>query len=244
MEQRNWIFLRGLCRGVGHWGDFVDLFKARYPQDAVELLDLPGNGYRHLEDSPLEIDAYVESIRQNSQFLQEGRTVSILALSLGGMIAIAWSHRYPDEVDRVVILSSSAAGLSQPWERFQVTNIPILGKIISSSDSENFERSVLRMISNNHERAEAVLPVLTQHSADYPVRYLNFARQLWAASRFQVPESARAQILILGSWGDRMVSPQCSLALARHFGVEARMHPWAGHDIPIDDPDWILKQLE
>lgn len=243
MEKQNWILLRGLCRGVGHWGDFVDLFKVRYPQHSVELIDIPGNGYRNLETSPQEISQYVDEIRQKSQFLQEGRTVRILALSLGGMIAMDWAHRYPDEVEKIVLMSSSSGGLSQPWERFQLSNFPRFAKIMTSQSAEAFERSVLEMISNNHDRAEAVLPALTEHTLEYPVQYLNFAKQIWAASRFKAPESARAEVVILGSWGDRMVSPQCSLALAKHFGIEARMHPWAGHDIPIDDPQWILDQL-
>ena len=100
------------------------------------------------------------------------------------------------------------------------------------------------MISNNHERSEAVLPILAEHTENYPVKYTNFGKQIWAASQFKAPESARVETVILGSWGDRMVSPQCSLALAQHFGLTPKMHPGAGHDIPIDDPEWVLKHLE
>ena len=42
---------------------------------------------------------------------------------------------------------------------------------------------------------------------------------------------------------DRLVSPRCSQRLAAAWKVPLALHPSAGHDLPLDDPDWLLAQL-
>ncbi|WP_420538500.1 alpha/beta fold hydrolase [Marinobacter subterrani] len=49
--------------------------------------------------------------------------------------------------------------------------------------------------------------------------------------------------LLLASRADRLVSSRCSSQLARLWGCDLVEHPWAGHDLPPDDPDWVLAQL-
>jgi pimeloyl-ACP methyl ester carboxylesterase len=70
-------------------------------------------------------------------------------------------------------------------------------------------------------------------------------KQLFAASRFEAPpEPPKVPLLILNGMGDRFVSPACSLQLSQKWNLELRRHPLAGHDLPLDDPDWILAQIE
>ena len=42
---------------------------------------------------------------------------------------------------------------------------------------------------------------------------------------------------------DRFVSSQCSRALASAWSVPLVLHPAAGHDLPHDDPDWVIARL-
>ncbi|MFP5519512.1 MAG: alpha/beta fold hydrolase [Bdellovibrionia bacterium] len=242
---RNWIFLRGLMRGRGHWADFYELFTERFPQDKVELIDLPGNGERHLESSPTQISEFVNDLRVKSEFLQMGQSVNILALSLGGMIALEWAQQFPDEVESIHLVCTSTSSTSNIFERLQPAVLPHICKMaFLTQNAQAFEEHILKMISNNHDRQIQLLPQLTEYSEKYPVKLENFFRQIMAASQYQAPESPRVRTQIIGSWGDRMVSPQCSVKLAQKFGLEAVMHPWSGHDIPIDDPQWLLAHLD
>ncbi|HEY1225998.1 MAG TPA: alpha/beta hydrolase, partial [Ramlibacter sp.] len=50
-------------------------------------------------------------------------------------------------------------------------------------------------------------------------------------------------LLLLGSSGDALVDPSCSMELARRWQADLRMHPWAGHDLPLDDAAWVLAQV-
>jgi pimeloyl-ACP methyl ester carboxylesterase len=80
--------------------------------------------------------------------------------------------------------------------------------------------------------------------AQHPVSGANALRQLLAAMRYRARRQAPAvPLLLLGSEQDRLVDVRCTLALARHWGSALRLHPWAGHDLPLDDPAWVLAQL-
>jgi hypothetical protein len=48
---------------------------------------------------------------------------------------------------------------------------------------------------------------------------------------------------VLSSRGDQLVHPRCSARLAYAWNAEHHEHPWAGHDLPHDDPEWIFQRL-
>ena len=51
------------------------------------------------------------------------------------------------------------------------------------------------------------------------------------------------EALLLASRGDRLVHWKCSAALEQRWQWTLKLHPDAGHDLIIDDPDWIIHQL-
>ena len=76
-----------------------------------------------------------------------------------------------------------------------------------------------------------------------PVSRANMLRQLWAAARFRLSAAPVCPSLVLSSAADSLVNPGCSLALARYLRAEHQQHSWAGHDIALDDPDWLASQI-
>jgi pimeloyl-ACP methyl ester carboxylesterase len=72
----------------------------------------------------------------------------------------------------------------------------------------------------------------------------NVIRQLVAAANYRgAAPTAKIPILVLTSTEDRLVDPACSRALAAHLGAPVREHPTAGHDLPLDDPDWVVDRI-
>ena len=240
---RRWIFLRGLSRGRGHWADFVSLFQERFPKDQVELLDLPGNGERGTERSPLTVLEYVEDLRKQSAVLSEG-PVHLLALSLGGMIAAEWKVRYPQEVSAGFLVCTSSARHSSAGERFRWQNLPQFASLAFVKGAEEYEQKLLSVIANNEERRQTVMLTTVDYSRKYPAGPASFFNQIIAARRYGFPENTPGALYLVGSHGDRMVSPKCTLAIGQAWGVTPFMHPWAGHDIPVDDPHWLLDVIE
>lgn len=243
-KARNWILLRGLARGAGHWGSFAERMKARFPQDQFELLDLPGNGARFADESPLSISDYVRDLRSRSRFVKAGEKFQILSISLGSMITVEWMLEHPHEVSRAFLMCTSSAGFSPFYERFGPVNyLRALRLLGARGDEVRWETALLDMVTNSHERREEEILSLAEYTKLHPMRIQNVVRQLWAASRYVFPKSAPGEVHLLGSYGDRLVSPECTLSIAHRWGLKAAMHPWAGHDIPIDDPEWVLEHL-
>lgn len=242
-EPRRWIFLRGLSRGRGHWADFISLFQERFPQDQVELLDLPGNGERGNERSPRAVLEYVEDLRAQSTLLAEG-PVHLLALSLGGMIAAEWRVRYPQEVAAGFLVCTSSACHSSMAERFRWQNLPQFASLAFVKTAEEYEQTLLSVIANNEERRQKVMLTTVDYTRKYPAGPANFFNQILAARAYCFPMSTPGELYLIGSYGDRMVSPKCTQAIAEAWGVPSAMHPWAGHDVPVDDPFWLLDVIE
>lgn len=112
------------------------------------------------------------------------------------------------------------------------------------------EQTVLRITSNLAHARGAVVEEWVALRRQRPVSASNALRQVVAAARYTapvaaplVPVSDSPRILLLASQNDRLVSCQCSQAIARAWGVPLRMHPLAGHDLPLDDAQWVIGQV-
>ncbi len=240
---KRWILLRGLARGRGHWGSFSHKIQEHFPNDEFEFLDLKGNGERFAEQSPLSIAEFVKDLREHSKFVKDGKPFNILAVSLGAMITVEWMREFPHEVQRAVLVCTSSSGFSPFYDRYRLRNyLPSLRLAIDTS-AEKWEREILEMVTNSHERREAEIGAMIEYSKQNPVRITNILRQLVAASRYRFPKEAPGDVKIIGSHGDRLVSPRCSLKIAEGWSLKAAMHSWSGHDIPVDDPQWLIEHL-
>jgi predicted alpha/beta hydrolase family esterase len=50
-------------------------------------------------------------------------------------------------------------------------------------------------------------------------------------------------LLVLASAADTLVDPRCSIRLAHAWDAELRTHPTAGHDLPLDDAEWVASEV-
>ncbi|KYG63112.1 alpha/beta hydrolase [Bdellovibrio bacteriovorus] len=242
-KNENWLLLRGLARGQGHWGSFLPLFQKKFPHAQIECLDLPGNGLRNKEKSPLNIRDYVQDLRARSAFVQEKKPFNVLALSMGAMITVEWMHRYPHEIEKAYLVCTSSARHSRFYQRLQPKNLLTGLPILAAKTAAEWETGILSMITNDPVQRQKELPALIEFSEKHPVHVQNVIRQLLAASRYRFPRKAPGDITLIGSYGDRFVAPECTLQLAKAWGLETRMNAEAGHDVPIDNPRWLIEQL-
>jgi pimeloyl-ACP methyl ester carboxylesterase len=235
-----WVLLRGLAREARHWGDFPQRLRARLPPgDEVLALDLPGNGSRWRERSPATVAGMVEAARAQVH----GRTPCVLvAMSLGGMVALEWAASAPAQVHGCVLINSSLGAFSPFWQRLRPGCYGPLLRALLPGSPRGRERAIYRMTSNLPVR-DAVLDQWIAYAQDHPVAARNVLRQLVAAARFRAPARVPVPVLVLASAGDRLVSAECSRALARAWSLPLREHPAAGHDLALDDPGWIAEQV-
>lgn len=243
MSGHSWIFIRGLTRGSGHWMDFLPIFREKNPRDEVECLDLAGNGERFRERSLLSTAANARDLRSRSRFIAEGRKVILFGHSLGGMVAVEWARQFPADIEQLILMNTSSRGLGSPFDRLLLRNMADYVKLLTASDAYESERLTLSVIANNRERAAELLPSLAAYRLAHPVSHENALRQLTAGALAKFPEKLDVKTNIICSQNDRMVSVENSLRLAKKWGIVPRVHPTAGHDIPVDDPEWLAEQL-
>ncbi|MEY4345987.1 MAG: hypothetical protein RL032_1819 [Pseudomonadota bacterium] len=238
-----WVFLRGLVREQRHWGCFVDQFRDVMPGASVVTLDLPGNGALHNQPSPSTVRGMVLSCRQQLRAMNIAGPFHLLAMSMGAMVAAQWSVDHLDEVHAQVLINTSMRPLSPVYHRLRVGNYAaLLGLLLGRAPAVQWERAILRMTSNAPH--DDVLAQWVQWHAQYPVSRRNALRQLWAAARFRVRlEKPTVPTLILASRHDHLVSVHCSERLADQWQVPLRLHPTAGHDLPLDDGLWVIEQI-
>jgi pimeloyl-ACP methyl ester carboxylesterase len=240
-----WILLRGLTREARHWGRLPDVLRDALGCGRPLLIDLPGNGeFSHLRASAA-VAEMVGFIRNAA--LQSGvpGPYRVLAMSLGGMVATSWAQRHPGEIERLVLINTSMRPFSRVHERLRPSAWPgLLEVAVHWSDAPRTERGIHRLTCNQLEARSADLDAWCEIRRSAPVSRGNALRQLWDAARYTAVAAApRCPLLVLSSRADRLVNPVCSAKLAAAWGTEHYEHPWAGHDLPHDDPAWTAEQV-
>jgi pimeloyl-ACP methyl ester carboxylesterase len=240
-----WILLRGLTRESRHWGAFAALLAAR---EGVLPIDLPGNGTEVHAHSPLAVDTYVDALRAEAQRRGARAPHRVLAMSLGGMVATSWALRYPEEIERLVLVNTSMRPYSRVYERLRPAAWPALLRVARQWDGRDAQGIAETLIHGltcaRRDTLVTDLDAWRAIRASAPVSRANALRQLAAAARYTARGVPRCAVLVVSSRGDRLVNPVCSARLARAWNAPTAEHPWAGHDLPHDDPQWLADVLD
>lgn len=240
-----WILLRGLTRESRHWADFPDHLRAAGIEERIVSADLPGSGRWFRERSPSSIAATTDFVRDRLANEGYAPPYRIIALSLGAMVAVDWAQRFPGEVERIVLINTSLARLSTPFERLRPSAWPMIARVLGGWHSRRAAEAVVHRLTCH--RTDSFDTDLTAWTAIYesaPPTRANALRQLYAAARFRGPSAAlQCPVLILASRADALVHCACSSKLAAAWGATLIAHPWAGHDLPHDDPVWLAETI-
>lgn len=246
MAGRHWLLLRGLCREAAHWGDFPALLQTAFPDSTVSTLDLPGTGRFYRQPSPNSIEAITEQVRR--QAMQEGlltQPVSVLALSLGGMVAWEWTRRYPQDVAAAALVNTSFAGLSPFYRRLRWQSYRQFLGLLLERELYGRELAIIRLVSNRREHDLETAAAWAEIQQSRPIGFTNAVRQIAAASRYRPGNhKPKTPVLLLNSRCDRLVAPACSDAIRDKWQIETVSHPWAGHDLSLDDGAWLVNRLK
>ncbi len=243
---KNWLLLRGLSREVAHWGDFPAILQRDFPNARVHTLDLPGTGCLYQQTSPNRIEAILAQVRQ--QALDEGfleQPLTLLAYSLGGMVAWEWLKTYPGDVNGAVLLNTSFASLSPFYQRLRWQSYCKFLALFLESNLYKREAAILELVSNRSDVGGLIALEWTRIQEQRPVSMQNSLRQIIAAATYRPNAQKPTQpVLLLSSQKDRLVSPACSSAIQKRWQFDLVTHPWAGHDLCLDQPLWVVEKIK
>ena len=239
-----WVLLRGLTHETRHWGQLPQHLAFRLGGAPVIALELPGNGARYRERSPESVGEMVAACRRSLGDAGVRPPYVVVGHSLGGMVATAWASGQPEELAGVVLINTSNRALSPWYQRLRWRAIPSVLRIFATRDAVCRERRVLRLTARHPPlRYDDIAMEWAAWWREYPVERGNALRQLLAAARFKGGlASPSMPVLLLASEGDALVDPACTKQLAAAWQAELRVHPTAGHDLPLDASGWVVEQ--
>jgi pimeloyl-ACP methyl ester carboxylesterase len=242
-NQKKFIFLRGLTRESRHWGDFTNQFLTQFPEAQIFFLDLPGSGKMHKEICPLSVESMVEILRKQLPQDSLGKgDLLFIGMSLGGMVALEWSKKYPEDLSSTIIINSSASKLLPFWYRLRPSAYPyiLLAGILKSKQHE----MIFRKVCQNKTHQTKTIKLWKEIHETSPVSLSNAIRQIFSASRFKLDKDLKVRGMVITSYGDELVSHKCSMKLASELGWPIKIHSWGGHELSDDDPDWVITEIK
>jgi len=237
------VLLRGLGREAGHWGESLKMFKKFFPDSQIFTPDLPGAGINHKGKVPLGIKNFIPLIRKQVD-LKENENNIIMGLSLGGMCTMEWIKQYPKDFKGAVIMNSSFGDLSLPWQRMK---LDLLFQMAWAQfhKKEQGEAMMLEIVSNNSTTYPENVKIACDLLKIRPMKFESLFKQLLSGAFYQMKiNEAPTSILALGSSKDKLVSSDCSVSLGKRLNCQVRLHPWAGHELPMDDAEWVCEQVK
>jgi pimeloyl-ACP methyl ester carboxylesterase len=243
-----WVLLRGLSRESGHWGIFPEhlLRELRVLQPASRLLmlDLPGTGALRRQASPTQVSAIVDACRAELRSRGIEGPVSLVGMSLGAAVLSDWANRHPGEVEAGVLINPSLRPFSELFHRSRSLNyLGLLLLSLSRFSARLREERVLSLTTRLTPKA-AVIDRWVELQRQHPLGVRNTARQLLASMRYRASRTRpAAPMLLLCSKSDGLVDWRCSQAISRAWGAPLRLHTKAGHDLPLDDPQWVARSV-
>lgn len=243
-----WVLLRGLSRESGHWGVFPEHLlrelRAQQPDSQLLMLDLPGNGTLRRQVSPTQVSVIVDACRAELQRRGVKGAVSLIGMSLGAAVLSDWANRYPNEVVAGVLINPSLRPFSELFRKPRPLNYLELLLLSLSRFSARLREERVLSLTTRLTPTQAVIERWVELQRLHPLGVRNTARQLLASMRYRASRTRpAAPMLLLCSKADNLVDWRCSQAISRAWGAPLRLHTRAGHDLPLDDPQWVARAV-
>ncbi len=242
----NILLLRGLTRESRHWGDFPTKIESLVPGAKVFCLDLPGAGTENQKISPTTIREIRNDVRKRWLSLKKDTASwSVLGHSLGAMVTIDWLKEFPSDFKSAVLINTSAKNLSSWYRRLTFKSVMTVAGLVLKKDKIDREKTVLKMISEKQHSNVDLIQAWQKIAQDRPLARQTVIRQIMAGYKFTAPElHVKVPIYFLASRKDKMVDWRCVRELAQHYSAPFFIHEEAGHDLALDDPDWVLEKIK
>jgi pimeloyl-ACP methyl ester carboxylesterase len=241
VERVRFVLIHGLGRDRLYWRPLIDELRREFPKALIETPDIPGVGLLHRVTSPTCLADYLPYLERQLSYSQEKAV--LIGLSLGGMLALTWAAIMPDRFAHLVVINTSSR-LSPFYRRLKVYRAWRHPAAIVRLSTRAKERALYHLICNRRPMPDGLLDEWETIQRQHPVNITNQIRQIWAGLQFYPPDRELIPPLsVIYSKADHWVDPSCSEALIKYYNSNSYIHDWAGHDLPQDDPEWLVQRL-
>lgn len=245
VQQYNWLLLRGLATEQAQWSRFKTMIEGEADKKDVLCLDIPGAGDHFQEKSPLSIDHYVYFLREKFLAKKKEGPYALVAISMGAMIGMRWKELFPKDFEKSIFLNTSSKDIAPFYKRAKPSGIKFFLNVATKTTMHERVKTILNFTTNllDEKKKEELTNQLSETYTKRPISKENQLRQLLSASLFKAPKRIDGDLLFLVGKKDRLVDYHCSVKLSQRFQAKVFIHEEAGHDLPLDDPEWILEKI-
>lgn len=229
------VLLNGLAEQAESWFRNLPLWRQHFDVYAPNLLvyDGPALHQRIDEGLPISVDYLVEQLHNYLEGFVQTPPYHLVAASLGGKIAVEYAARYPNRVDRLVLLCPSGMGDEE--------RLPIIEGVC-----RNDPRSIVESAFYDPDRVDPRLLIYYQRQ---------FANRRWRLGllrtvrgtmdhcvRERLSELPQPTLLVSGR-EDKIVDPQVAASAAMLLPCgEFLSIPQCGHAPQMERP-WLINRL-
>lgn len=246
------VLLHGLASSNLQWGRAYDVLAASRRMVAP---DLSGFGASMDSPGPHDLQGHLDALDDMAETLGlSGHDTTVVGHSMGAVLALHWAATNRD-VGRVVAVCPPL--YDSPTEADEHIRQMGLLEGLFALDSPLAATTCALMC--RFRRTAALLSVVI--SPQWPVSMARAGvRHTWpsylGAMNHIVRESSWREALqtlehrgvlvdlVEGAEDPVPVRGRATDLAGRHQGVTAHMHPHAGHDLPISQPDWCLARID
>ncbi len=235
------LLIRGLSRQQLHWGLFPQYLK-EMSDCRILFEDLPGFGKRLDRPSPNTIEEISASLAES--VTQQAGKVNLIGISLGGMVALELARKHPQKVNSLVLINSSFKPYAKFHQRLKPSAYSAVIQAWLNPSVKESERKILKLSSNIRASDSDLLDEWVNIRDQNPPSRRSIARQIMAARSYCFNDPKPIEnILMLASKKDKIVNPICTENAAKAWGIPPIIHDAAGHDLSLDDPQWLAQKI-
>ena len=161
---------------------------------------------------------------------------------MGAMVAMEWEKQYSD-FHKMFLINTSSSDIGSPFKRLSLKVLKNIPKILFTGDPSRAEKTILELTTELTDVNESLVNKWKEIALKYPISKRNFIRQLYAAAKFRSPKHLDITPTFLAATNDNLADFNSSKKLAKKYNSQIFIHESAGHDLPLDDPDWIIAKL-
>ena len=194
--------------------------------------DLPNFGFSEwLENA--NIDIYADYMNLFLEKLNL-KNVVVVGHSLGGAVAMSLAFRYPEKVDRLILIDSpSLKGLKTPEENYYALNLlkrnrTLLKNSLKGMMPASKDRKFLNQITNDGLLMN-------------PKCFTENARALENYNYEEIAKNFKGKTLFILGKKDTLVTKSMALNVVESVKGELKIFSRVGHSIIVEDPQLFIK---
>ncbi|WP_435627478.1 pimeloyl-ACP methyl ester esterase BioH [Candidatus Ferrigenium straubiae] len=244
------LLIHGWGMHGGMWGDVVEQLAEHF---RVLAVDLPGHGFSVGRDSSrcdvgMNPDLLIDSI-VDELAAQFDEPLAVCGWSLGGQIALSWAQRYPQQIDRLILVASTPCFVRRPgWEcGMAQETLAEFAAALQQDYALTLRRFLALQVrgSDNERELLAALrsALMSRGEPDLGALWAGLEILRDCDLRDALPGMAQPTLVICGE-RDTLTPPQASRYLAAHLPDARRVEVrGAAHAPFLSHPDEFMKHL-